>query len=61
MRGLLIILGLAALVGVITPRIAAVTGDLASAVTLELMVFITLASLFAGASRPSPQGERTRR
>lgn len=55
MRAPLIILSLAALVALVTPPLAQVTGDLPSAVTLELMVFITVASFFTGApQRPRP-------
>lgn len=54
MRGLTTIAGLIALVMLITPLIARVTGDLPSAVMLELMVFITVASLLVG--RPLQRG-----
>lgn len=51
MRGLLIIMGSAALAAAITLLLERVTGDRPSAVMLELMAFITVASFFAGAPR----------
>lgn len=48
MRGLAVIAGLIALIMLVTPPIAQATGDLPSAVMLELMVFITVASFLAG-------------
>lgn len=55
MRGLLIIIGFAALVAAVTSLLERVTGDRPSAVMLELMLFITVASFFAGAPKaPRP-------
>lgn len=51
MRGIMIIISIAALITLVTPLIAQFTGDRPSAVTVELMVFITVASFFAGPPR----------